>query len=69
MYHVGQTVDDKQEADRVFLNNMLRLIEDASGWLKCLRRRRALKYYEAVVVFGGPAYWAGKNAPSHEGLV
>ena len=62
MYHVGATLEDKEEADRVFLNNLLRLIEARSNrFLKPLRRRRALKYYEAVVVFGGPAYWSGKN--------
>lgn len=68
MYHVGQTVADKEEADRVFLNNLLRLIEAGSGWLKMLRRRRALDYYQAVVAFGGPAYWAGKNSPTEEGV-
>lgn len=62
MYHVGTKLEDKDEADRVFLNNMLRLIETRTNrFMKLLRRRRALKYYEAVVVFGGPAYWKGKN--------
>lgn len=62
MYHVGATIEDKEEADRTFLNNCLRLIEARSNrFIKPLRRRRALKYYEAVVVFGGPAYWKGKN--------
>lgn len=63
MYTVGVDLAAKEEADRVFLNNMLRLI-DARGsmrWLKTLRRMRARKYYEAVVHFGGPAYWHGKN--------
>ncbi|MBU0665364.1 MAG: hypothetical protein KJ990_12585 [Proteobacteria bacterium] len=64
MYHVGETLADKEEADRVFLNNMLRLIEAGTGWLKIFRRRRALKYYEAVTAFGGPAFWSGKNAAS-----
>lgn len=64
MYHVGETLADKEEADRVFLNNMLRLIEAGTGWLKIFRRRRALKYYEAVTAFGGPAFWSGKNASS-----
>jgi hypothetical protein len=61
MYHIGKTIEHKEEADRVFLNNMLRLIEAKSHkLLKPLRRRRALKYYEAVVMFGGPAYWSNK---------
>lgn len=64
MYSEGTTLEDKEEADRVFLNNMIRLIErDKHKWYKptMLQRRRALKYYEAVVSFGGSAYWAGKN--------
>lgn len=65
MYHIGITLEDKQEADRVFLNNLLRLIEAQKGAfnkvLKPLRRRRALKYYEAVNAFGGPAYWSNKD--------
>ena len=64
MYYKGMTIEDKAEADRVFLNNMLRIIEGAPGILsrilKPMRRRRALKYYEAVVAFGGPAFWSGK---------
>lgn len=63
MYFMGATVDDKAEADRVFLNNILRLINHRGGWLRYLRRRRALKYYTAVVEMGGPAYWDGKNGP------
>jgi hypothetical protein len=63
MYVTGATLADKEEADRVFLNNLLRLIEAAGGCtvLRWLRRRRARTYYEAVQHFGGPAFWAGKN--------
>jgi hypothetical protein len=65
MYEKGETDKEKQEADRVFLNNLLRTIEAEEGWkawlLAGVRRRRALKYYEAVRVFGGPAFWNGKN--------
>lgn len=63
MYIAGSTIADKDEADRVFLNNMLRLIEGAGGpWLlQRLRRNRAWIYYEAVHKFGGPAFWAAKN--------
>ena len=65
MYAVGVTQADKDEADRVFLNNMLRIIEAKTefGPLKPLRNRRALKYYEAVKYFGGSAYWNHKNKP------
>jgi len=62
MYEIGKTIEDKQAADRVFLNNMLRIIEAESiGILKPLRRARAIKYYGAVVDFGGPAFWCSKN--------
>lgn len=65
MYTCGQTLADKQEADRVFLNNMLRIIEAKTRikTLKKLRAIRAREYYEAVEHFGGPAFWAGKNPP------
>ncbi len=64
MFNKGETLEDMQEANRVMLNNLLRLIERVAGWkkyLKPLMRRRALKMYEAVNAFGGPAFWEGKN--------
>jgi len=66
-YYEGQTLADKEEADRVFLNNMLRLIDAASGFgpLRWLRRWRAMTYYNAVRDLGGPAFWAGKNKPEN----
>ena len=67
MYSVGKTNEDKCVADRVFLNNMLRIIESVTEWYypTALARRRALKYYEAVVSFGSTAYWEGKNESSN----
>jgi len=67
MYAIGETVTDKAEADRVFLNNMLRLVAAAGGpWLLGrLRRQRCRTYYEAVQHFGGPAFWEGKNDPTN----
>ena len=64
MYGNGCSVEDKDEADRVFLNNMNRLItRDAKKWYKptFLQRRRAKKYYLAVKYFGNEAFWAGKG--------
>lgn len=64
MYHVGTTIQDKESADRVLLNNMIRIIEQDGKqwkWLVKLRRIRAREYYLAVKNFGGPAFWAGKN--------
>ena len=71
MYAVGVDEEDREEADRVFLNNLIRIIEAKTRWewLRMLRRRRALKYYEAVRCFGGPAFWAGKNEPESEMVV
>lgn len=61
MYFKGKTAEDKNEADRAFLNNMVRIIDDKSGWLlKGVRKIRAKNYYRAVKYFGGPSFWAGK---------
>ena len=62
MYYAGSSIKDKEEADRVFLNNMLRLIDDSCWVMKRLRRNRAYAYYLAVKMFGGPAFWEGKNS-------
>lgn len=68
MYAVGRTIQDKEEADRIFLNNTLRLINRKGGILGRLlrhpRRVRAYEYYTAVKCFGGPAFWSGKNSTS-----
>jgi hypothetical protein len=63
MYLRGETLEDKEKADRVFLNNMLRTIDKHTNnsVLKWLRRRRALKYYTAVDTFGAPAFWNSKK--------
>lgn len=67
MYALGETIADKEEADRVFLNNMLRIINAyKSNWiLQHFRRRLAHGYYEAVEHFGGPAFWTGKNGKNN----
>ncbi len=62
MYHIGSCFADKEEADRVFLNNMIRIVESDSIWfLKRWRRYIAVVYYDAVKDFGGWAFWNGKN--------
>lgn len=70
MYHAGATQEDKDEADIVFLNNMLRIIQAETLWpvLARLRAHRARIYYRAVRDFGGPFFWAGKNEPSEMGM-
>jgi len=63
MYHVGRSIEDKEEADRVFLNNLLRLIDKRKPWYvpKFLCRIRCRNYYRAVKYFGGPAFWKTKG--------
>jgi len=62
-YHIGKTIEDKQREDRRMLNNTLRLIQirSANRVMKFLRTKRAVKYYMAVDLMGGPAFWSGKN--------
>jgi len=54
-YHHGKTEDDKTMADKRFLANMIAWIDyrSANFFMRWLRHRRALKYYEAVRMFGG----------------
>ncbi|MBT4937225.1 DUF1353 domain-containing protein [Candidatus Peregrinibacteria bacterium] len=65
MYHFGKNQEDKDKADRVFLNNMIRIIETETSWrwLSKLRCFKARLYYLATKCFGGPAFWEGKNNP------
>lgn len=68
-YHIGSCIEDKEQADRGFLNNMIRIILAKTKWslLKRLRIRRARTYYWFVHECGGPAFWHGKNPPEEEG--
>jgi len=70
MFAVGETIEDKDEADRVFLNNMLRLVDAGStNWFtRWARSRAAVKYYYAVRDCGGPAFWREKNSLDELGL-
>lgn len=71
MYCFGKTEADKEEADSVFLNNMIRIIDAGTSFnlLRWLRQQRAHKYYWSVKELGGPAFWSGKNPRGTEGLV
>lgn len=60
-YTVGVSRGDKCRADRNLLINLLALIDHSGGWLQPLRHRRALKYYEAVSLFGDDAFFNGKD--------
>lgn len=65
-YADGHTIQEKDSADRSFLNNLVRLIRArTTTWAAktfLLRRRLnlAYAYYEAVSHFGGPAFWHNK---------
>ena len=66
MYEVGTTGKHKETADEVFLQNMKTYIEWKTkapfmGWL---RKRAAKKFYFAVAIGGGPAFWDGKTIPT-----
>jgi hypothetical protein len=72
MYATGETIEDKYLADRVFLNNMVRLIladKDADFELRKARLDSAQLYYEMVHRFGGPFFWANKNKKENLGVV
>jgi len=67
-YLHGKDERDRNRADHRFLRNMLEIINRATGWhnslLRMPRRRRALKYYEAVNRFGAGPFWQGKTNPA-----
>lgn len=62
-YHEGRSINEKDSADRTFLNNMVRIINGSGRLLRPLRRYRAMSYYSAVKDFGGLAFWKGVNNP------
>lgn len=63
MYDEGRTIEDKVEADRVFQNNLHRLIDLDKRWYtpKVLMHTRADIYWLLLYLRGGSAFWAGKN--------
>lgn len=65
MYKFGRSELDRQEADRVFLNNLLRIINAKGGWLAWPRRYRAMTYYNFVNKYGSVHFWDGKNKPEN----
>ena len=71
MYRLGGNDKDKCEADDVFLNNMIRIIEAHTKNRVVLwaRLKRAQLYYQVVRNFGGPAFWMGKNKQSELGVI
>ena len=63
--------EDRARHDRIFLNNMLRII-DAKTNLYILRQLRAYRcyaYYIAVRKFGARSYWCERNNNEELGVV
>ena len=67
MYAVGKTDEDKKVADRVFINNLNRIVEASNPLLRPLRKLLARSYYEAVSKFGYEAFWKDKVYPGMVG--
>jgi len=63
MYYIGKTDEDKKVADRVFINNLNRIVEASNTLLKPIRKMMARAYYEAVSKFGYEAFWKNKVYP------
>ena len=63
MYLVGRTEADREEADRVFRNNMLRIVNSGSTYslVRYARRKMAHYYYKVVRNDGAIYFWADKN--------
>ncbi len=66
-YEIGQSIEEKEAADRRFKNNMFRKIEADDNifrdnkFIKSLMYTRARTYYEFVKEFGASAFWNGKD--------
>ena len=68
-YELGDTAIEKERADYRFLVNGFAYINHKSGVFKAfLRRRRWLKYYEAVLLCGDDAFFNDALAETIEGL-
>ena len=55
--------EDRKRHDRILRNNSQRIVSAGTKWqwLKKLRYRRVLTYYQMVRGLGGPAYWNERN--------
>ena len=65
MYRFGRSEHDRRKADRVFLNNMMRMTEAESSnvfsfWL---RSTKAVAYYAIVRSVGGRYFWTTEKNP------
>jgi hypothetical protein len=61
-YSVGKTNHDKKLADYFLLINLFEIINSYGGFLRWFRRRRALKYYEAVLELGEDSFFINRDS-------
>lgn len=73
MYHFGVDREDKGQADRMFLFNLITLVDKhckRDGILNRMQRvacrEAAFIYYKAVANWGLTAFWSGKFQPRGE---
>jgi len=61
-YEVGETEQDKEDADINFLRNLINYIKVHTKFrvIRILRNYRAMSYYIAVTEFGTEAFLKGK---------
>ena len=60
MYANGKTDEDKKVADRVFINNLNRIVEASHPATKPFKKVLAKSFYLAVKKFGYEAFWREK---------
>ena len=60
-YWMGENEEDKRRADMRMLQNSMIMINNTGGWLRILRRYRAVTYYNGVANYGKKAFYAGKE--------
>ena len=61
MYLEGETEADKELADIVFLNNMMRIVCAQRSIFAWAQLQRAMGYYKAVRDFGHNSFWRDKK--------
>jgi len=54
---------DRERHDKIFLNNMLSIVDENTRWrwLRKLRYRRCKSYFLAVRAFGARSYWEARD--------
>ena len=61
-YYMGESDQDKREADRRMLTNAIIMICNTRGPLMYFRGMRAMTYFMAVAILGKKAFYAEKES-------